>query len=88
MTFARTIVEQNIVPNNFLQLSNKHSRTFLEQFQSSSRTKFYKIEELLQNSSRPFCRGAQLFKKHQFAYICKSEVSSHDILCSLSTITF
>ena len=57
MTFARTIVEQNIVPYNVLQLSHKHSRTFLEQFQSSSRTQFYKILELFKNSSRPFCRG-------------------------------
>ena len=79
MTFARTIVEQNIVLNNVLQLPHKLSRTFLEQFQSSSRTQFYKIVELFKNSSRPFCRGAQVFKKHQFAYKCKSAVCSHDI---------
>ena len=67
MTFARTIVEQSIVPYNVLQLSHKHSGTFLEQFLSSSRTQFYKIEELFENGSRPFFSGAQLFKKHQFA---------------------
>ena len=88
MTFARTIVVQNIVPYNVLQLSHKHSRILLEQFQSSSRTQFYKIEELFKNSSRPFCKGAQVFKKHQFAYICKSKVCSHDILCSWSIITY
>ena len=46
MTFARPIVEQNIVPYNVLQLSHKHSGTFLEQFLNSSRTQFYKIQEL------------------------------------------
>ena len=46
MTFARTIVEQNIVPYNVLQLSHKHYRPFLELFQSSSRKQFYKIEEI------------------------------------------
>ena len=44
MTFARTIVEQNSVPYNILQLSHKHSRTFLEQFQISSRTQFNKLK--------------------------------------------
>ena len=87
MTFARTIVEQNIDPYNVLQLSDKHSRTFLEQFQIRVRTKFYKIEELFQNSSRPVCWDAQVLKKHKFAYICKSEVCSHDILYSWSIIT-
>ena len=41
MTFARSIEEHNIVPYNVQQLSHKHSRTYLEQFQSSSRTQFY-----------------------------------------------
>ena len=30
---------------------------------------------------------AQVIKKHQYAYICKSEVCSHDIICSWSIIT-
>ena len=41
--FTRTIVEKNIVLYKILQLSHKHSRTFLEQFQSSSRTQFIKL---------------------------------------------
>ena len=36
MAFARRIVEQNIFHITFYNCSNKHSRTFLEQFQSSS----------------------------------------------------
>ena len=44
MAFARTIVEQNTVPYNFLQLSHKHSDIFLEQLRSSSRTQSIKVK--------------------------------------------
>ena len=45
-TFTRIIVEQNSVSYKFLQPSHNRSRTYLEQFQSSSRALFYKILEL------------------------------------------
>ena len=50
MIFARTIVEQRIVPCNVLQLSYKHYRTFLEQFQSNSSTFLEKFQTISQRN--------------------------------------